>query len=594
MTSRDDAVEAVRSRTDIVALIGRYLKLKKVGSRYVGLCPFHGEKTPSFSVNPQKGFFHCFGCKASGDVFSFVMRMDGKTFPEALESLALTAGVELPDRQRVDPKKREHKQRLLDLLEVAAKFYEERLWHPQAGQAARDYLAQRGISSDLARRYRLGLAPPGWQNLCDHLRVQKREEGDSLEIGLAVKGNRGPYDLFRNRLIFSIVGLDGKVRGFGGRKLDPEEPGGKYINSSQGPVYDKSEILFGLDQARMEIQQTGRAVLVEGYIDVLSTVGTGLQGVVATSGTALTEGHGKLLRRFTDRVVTLFDGDEAGRKASFRSAELLLSMDISPYTVLLPVGQDPDDFAKQHGGQALIELIDGAKSSIEVLGDGLLAQAGDNVEARTRAVHSLLPLLKACHDPIRLSGYVRWCAERFGVDEAALRQGMRGGRAPAPARVEAPVRLDRSEARDWTDDELHCVTLLIQFAKLIKQAADSGVVGSFRETGLKSLIEALVQEGAATPSSLVAGWGDGAIKEALSARLVLDADLPAERAADDLEGCIRKIKARRLQERKKGLQDKITQAVRTGQDEERRRLLVVKMDVARELEALGVTVKAQV
>ncbi len=270
MTSRDDAVEAVRSRTDIVALIGRYLKLKKVGSRYVGLCPFHGEKTPSFSVNPQKGFFHCFGCKASGDAFSFVMRMDGKTFPEALESLASAAGVELPDRQRVDPQKREHKQRLLDLLEVAAKFYEERLWHPQVGQVARDYLAQRGISSDLARRYRLGLAPPGWQNLCDHLRVQKREEGDSLEVGLAVRGNRGPYDLFRNRLIFSIIGLDGKVRGFGGRKLDPEEPGGKYINSSQGPVYDKSEILFGLDQARMEIQQTGRAVLVEGYIDVLS------------------------------------------------------------------------------------------------------------------------------------------------------------------------------------------------------------------------------------------------------------------------------------------------------------------------------------
>ncbi|MBN2494278.1 MAG: DNA primase [Deltaproteobacteria bacterium] len=592
-TSRDDAVEEVRARTDIVALIGRYLKLKKVGSRYVGLCPFHAEKTPSFSVNPQRGFFHCFGCKASGDVFSFVMRMEGKTFPEALEDLAEKAGVSLPAHKRADPQVREQRRRGLDLLELACAFYERCLWTSGAGEQARRYLRERGLGEDIARRFRLGFAPPGWQNLQEHLQAAGAPPADAIGVGLLLQGRSGPYDFFRNRLIFPVVDLDDRVHGFGGRKMDPDDPGGKYINSSQGPLYDKSRVLYGLAQARADIQRSGRVVLVEGYFDVLIPTAHGVEGVVASSGTALTQGHAQVLKRFCDRAITVFDADAAGAKATYRAAEVLLEQDISPYLVTLPAGQDPDSFVRGQGGEAFADLIEQSRPSVEVLAGELLAEAGADVEARTRAVRKLMPILTACRDRVRRSAYLRSLAERFRIDERELRLALQESRSAAPRPDGPPPRELRSEPPDeiWPEDELYCLALVVQHPHLLVELERSGALVSFRAVVLRRLLEEMIRDPDSSPEARIAQIEDGALKTRLSATLVKEQEVPAGRADEALAGCVRKIRAVRLRAQERDLQERIARAAEAGQEEELRSLQRTKLSVAKELKALGVAVK---
>lgn len=591
-TPRDEAVETVRARTDIVELIGRYLKLKKVGNRYVGLCPFHTEKTPSFSVSPQKGFFHCFGCKASGDVFTFLMRMDGKSFPEALDELASRAGVELPARRKGDPARRERQQRQVALLERVTTFYQEQLTTPGAAEARR-YLDKRGLPEELIQRYRLGYAPQGWQNVTDRLGHWGSNPDEGMATGLMVKGKRGPYDLFRNRVIFPITGLDDKVRGFGARKLDPEEHGGKYINSPQGPIFDKSEILYGLAEARQAIQRGGRAVLVEGYFDVLSLVAAGVEEAVATCGTSLTEGHTRLLKRFCDRVITVFDADLAGRKASIRAAEMLLAEDVSPYMLELPAGEDPDSHVRATGGDAFRALLDGARPSVEVLADALLTETGDDVEARTRAVQQLMPLLKACRDGVRRGAYLRLVSERFRLDEADLRRSVEGGRqrtrAPAPERRTAPPSRSGPVA---TRDELRLVALLISYPHLAPQAVEAGAVDDVMVPELTRLAERIASNpNQASPAGLIDQIEDPTSREWLAAEMVRASESTADGAREDLDLLLRKLRFASLHRQKQELDKRIDAASRGGEGEEVRALLAAKLAVDREIQALGLAVK---
>ncbi len=589
---RDDAVEAVRERTDIVELVGRYLKLKKVGSRYVGLCPFHAEKTPSFSVNPQKGFFHCFGCKASGDAYTFLMRMEGKTFPEALEELAARAGVELPARRRGDPQRREQRQRRLDLLERAAAFYAEQLWTAPAAAGARRVLAERGVSRELAERFRLGYAPAGWQNLVDRLAGWSAQLEDALQVGLAVRGRRGPYDMFRNRLVFPIAGLDGKVRGFGARKLDEDEHGGKYINSPQGPLFDKSAILYGLPQARTAIQQNGRAVLVEGYFDVLGPAGAGVNEALATCGTALTEGHARLLKRFCDRAVTVFDGDEAGRRASYRAAQTLLAEDLSPYLLAMPAGEDPDSFVRQRGAAAFTELLEAARPAVEVLADQALAEAGEDVEARTRAVERLLPLLRACGDGLRRSAYARLVAERFQIDERELRRALETPRPrrPAPQPQTPPVAASPAPPALPPLDELRLVCLLLQRPDLAAAAVERGAELDMRDRELGELVGRLALERPG-PAAVLDGLDNDASRQWLAAALVEGTEPAADRAAADLELLLKKLRLGALLERKRELEQHSTELQRNGEQQALRELRTAKLGVDRKIQALGLAVK---
>jgi DNA primase len=595
---RDDVVETVRSRIDMLELVGRFLKLKKVGSRYVGLCPFHSEKTPSFHVNPQRGFYHCFGCQESGDAFSFLMRMEGKTFPEALEELAARAGVELPARRRVAPGVREQRTRLLELNELATAYFESQLWSSEPGRIGRDYLRERKLPVEVAHRFRLGFAPPGWDNLGAHLRRQGAAPDDALAAGLVAQGPRGTYDAFRFRLVFPILGLDGKVRGFGARKLDPEDQGGKYINSAQGPVFDKSELLYGLEAARGAIQKSGRAVLVEGYFDALGLVAAGIENTVAGCGTALTEGHARLLRRFCDSVVTVYDGDAAGQKASLRAAEVLLVQDVAPYAVELPEGHDPDTFVLERGRTEAQRQIDEARPTVEVAALRALTQAGDDIEARTRGLRGLLPMLLACQDGVRRASYVRWLADRFRVGEADLHAALAAARerrtSPALATQPAPKARAGDEEGPPPRHELDAALRLLQAPEAMRALDVRRALDDFQSLPLRDALSAFVDElarGEVISQVDFLKQLPEPTRLALAERMVKAPDLPPEAALDDLKELFRRIRATWLRVEEGRLLDCIRAAEQRGARDEMRQLQALKKQVADEFAALGVAIK---
>jgi DNA primase len=587
--ARDEAVETIRQRIDIVELVSRYVKLRKVGSNYSGLCPFHAEKAPSFSVSPRKGFFHCFGCKASGDVFSFLMKIEGKDFPEVLQELADRAGVELPKRRQADIRGREEGRRQIEINQTAADYYHRQLLDPGAGKRARDYLQRRGLGEDFVRRFMLGYAPGGWQGLCDHLQREKVSLEDAAALGLVGKGSRGFYDTFRDRLIFPIVGLDGKVRGFGARVLDPKEEGPKYINSRQSRVFDKSEILYGLQQARAAVQSGGEAVLVEGYFDVLTPAAAGVEKVIATCGTALTENHARVLRRFCEKVITVFDADAAGLAASYRSARVMLEQDLSPYMVTLPAGEDPDSFVRDQGGEAFQRLIEGARPTIEVLAESAYREAGGDVEARTRALKKLLPLLAACRDKLRLGNYTHMLADRFSVGEDYIRQALnQARRREGDRRPSGATEAARSSgpAVSQTDEET-LVVLLHLFPRLTSRAADAGIAEHIGGEPLRQLVRQMIDAG---PDGADRSWFDGIEDQELKNRLIgmsmIDDAYPEDKAEYLLQECVAKIRRRHLKTEQRRLTEGIQQAERDGNQQEIQKLQKDKIRLDRELRAL--------
>ncbi len=592
--SRDEALENIRQRVDIVEMIGRYVKLKKTGSNFVGLCPFHSEKTPSFTVSPHKGFFHCFGCKASGDVFTFLMKMEGKTFPEVLEDLAARTGVELPRRRPADTRAREIKTRLHTLNEEAAAFFDRTLWeHGQAG-GAREYLEKRGLPETVARRFRLGYARDDWQGLTAHLEKKGISLEDAVMVGLVAQGKRGPYDVFRDRLVFPIQDLSGKIAGFGARKLSEKEEGPKYINSRQSPVYDKSEMFYGLAQARAEVQRASDVVLVEGYFDLLSLVAAGFTNVVATCGTALTERHAQIMRRFTGKVITVFDADTAGMSASARSAATLLTLDLAPFMVKLPSSEDPDSFVRRQGRDAFSALISQARPSLEVLTETYLSGAEGDVESRTAALKKMVPLLAACRDDLRRGNYMRWVAERFAVEEEDLRRtvaaAQRGGAKRDLHDADLPRPKDEASATAApaaAPEEEIMVTLLLLFPRLGKRFTESGIQERFESAPLRDLTDKIVAAGSFdSPAPYLAAIDDSDLRSRLSERL-LDVDaFPEDRAESEMLRCIASLRRRRIKARLRRMTALIDQAMRAGRQAETQELLKDKMRLNRELVSL--------
>ncbi|HUU02105.1 MAG TPA: DNA primase [Myxococcota bacterium] len=586
--SRDEALENIRQRVDIVEMVGRYVKLKKTGSNFVGLCPFHSEKTPSFTVSPRKGFFHCFGCKASGDVFTFMMKMEGKTFPEVIEDLAARTGVELPRRKPADTRSREIKTRLHTLNEEAAAFFESTLW--EHGQAGREYLEKRGLPETVARRFRLGYARDDWQGLTAHLEKKGISLDDAVMVGLVAQGKQGPYDVFRDRLVFTIQDLSGKVAGFGARQLSEQEEGPKYINSRQSPVYDKSEMFYGLAQARAEIQRASDVVLVEGYFDLLSLVAAGFTNVVATCGTALTERHVQILRRFTGKVITVFDADAAGMSASARSAATLLTLDLAPFMVKLPNSEDPDSFVRRQGRDAFSALLSQARPSLEVLAESYLSGSEGDVESRTAALKKVVPLLAACRDDLRRGNYMHWVAERFVVEEEDLRRTLaamqRGTAKRGLHDAVLPRPKDEASATAAPEEEI-LATLLLLFPRLGERFMESGIQERFESAPLRDLTDKIVAAGSFdSPAPYLAAIDDPDLRSRLSERL-LDVDaFPEDRAESEMLRYITSLRRRRIKARLCRMTALIDQAMRAGRQAEKQELMKDKMRLDRELVSL--------
>ncbi len=426
----NDFIETLLSRVDIVEVIDRYVPLKKAGANYVACCPFHSEKTPSFSVSPTKQFYHCFGCGAHGTAIGFLIEHSGKTFPDAVEELARDAGLEVPRVERAgDKERREEAQDLNAMLLAAAKFYRGRL---KDAPPAIAYLKQRGLTGEIAARFGIGYAPDAWQGL---QAVFPKYDDPALDAaGLVVAGDGGKrYDRFRDRVMFPIHDSRGRVIGFGGRVLDVGEP--KYLNSPETAVFSKGRELYGLFLARNAIRAAGRVVVVEGYMDVVALAQHGIDYAVATLGTATTPVHVQKLFRLTDRVVFCFDGDQAGRKAAWRALENALPVladGKNAVFLFLPEGEDPDDFVRQRGKAAFERAVDAAVPLSEFLLSELTARhPPTSSEGRAALVAAARPLFNPIEAPVLAAILRKRLAELSGLPESELRPLLRDGRDDA-------------------------------------------------------------------------------------------------------------------------------------------------------------------
>lgn len=435
----DDQVEEVRARADIVDVIGEFVQLKKAGREFKANCPFHEERTPSFFVIPEKGFYNCFGCGESGDVFSFLMKKNGMDFVEAVRHVAARSGIEIREVTR-DREEDDLLRPLYEANALAERWFQEQLADPVAGQAARDYLDRRGVDAETRERFGLGFAPDEWRGLRDAAAHHGVGDETLLEVGLLTTSEKSPepYDRFRGRIVFPIHALGGRVVGFGGRILGDGQP--KYLNSPETPLYHKGRILYGLDRSRHAIRRADAVLVVEGYMDLVSLAAAGFDHVVAPLGTALTEEQARLLKRYTSRVLLLFDSDSAGLRATFKAADVLLAAGLHPLVVSFPPGEDPDTLVRSEGPEGLQNYLNGA---VDVL-DRKLQLLDDrdyfsSIDRRRSAVDKLLPTLRAVADPALRDIYVDRVAGRTGVRRETLEAELdRAPTTPAPQSQRSP------------------------------------------------------------------------------------------------------------------------------------------------------------
>ena len=443
----DDWVERVRAASDIVEVVGQTVALKRTGRNLVGLCPFHKEKTGSFSVNPERQFYHCFGCKAGGDVFRFVQETEKVGFIEAVEILSRRAGIAVPERRGEGAAGAGARGRLSEALEAAAQAYEQWLGDPERGAAVRAYLERRGLTRDTQRAFRLGLAPEGWENLVQRLRGRIADEA-LVQAGLAARretGRGGLYDRFRNRLMVPLVASGGVVVGFGARALsDADLP--KYLNSPETPVYHKGAFLFGLDQARRRAEPDGEMIVVEGYFDAIALHQAGLGNTVATSGTALTADQARLLKRVVPRIVLTYDGDAAGQEAMMRSLGVLLAEGLDVVVADLPEGEDPDTLVQQGGLGAWNAVRARAADPVEFVQRHVLRGHAGGRDPRERALQVVVDLGVKVSDPIRRQALVERASQVFRQPERVIARAMALKRTGQPSEkpIEAAVRHQRA------------------------------------------------------------------------------------------------------------------------------------------------------
>ncbi len=493
----DDIVREVRERASILDVVGDYVGLKKAGVNYLGLCPFHSEKTPSFTVNPAKGIYHCFGCGAGGDVISFVRHMEGVSFPEAVRLIARRVGVTIPEKPQTDAERRQADERecLFAVHETAVRFYQTVLRDDPAAEECRRYLAKRGVDADIASAYRLGYAPDGWDSLVMSLQRQGFSLEHAEKAGLVKRKERGGYyDSFRKRLLFPITDTQGRVVGFGGRVLDDALP--KYLNSPESAVYRKSSLLFGLGMAKQALREKGEAFIVEGYFDHLALYRAGFKNVVATCGTALTEGHLKLLRRFASKALLLFDGDAAGKKATFRAMEAFLGEGFSARVVAIPQGEDPDSFLATSGPEAFCRLVNNAKPAFEFFFKELCRQADlGSVAGKISVLDEVAPRLALMGDRVEQDLYIREIARVLAVGEHDVRRKLA---KPAAQLQSVPSR--REPRRGGIGPEDMLLSLMAKHPEISLKVGDFGPEEIFTAPLLPAAI-ALIEDSRAGRAS---------------------------------------------------------------------------------------------
>jgi DNA primase len=581
---KQEKIAEIRDRASIVEVISDYVTLKKAGRNFMGLCPFHAEKTPSFTVSEEKGIFHCFGCGAGGSVFHFLMQYDHLSFPEAVERVAKRYGinVERTDGAR-DPRESGERESLYRINERAAANYHEILLSHVGGQRALDYLKSRKVNEEMARRFMVGYAPQAGSGLLDLLRREKLSVKDALRLGLIGQRSGQQFrEKFFARLMFPIINAGGKIVGFGGRVLDQGLP--KYINSSETPLFRKGSTLYGLYQAKQGIRQTDRVLVVEGYLDVMALHQFGFDYAVATLGTALTPDHVRVLERYTQNIIALFDGDEAGRKAAARSFELFIEAGLLGRAAFLPKGEDPDTFIHRHGPQELEKILDEAVPLADYYFSWLKQRFGMSLVGKSQIANEVSRLLAKISKPIELDLLVRRAVDTLGIREEVLRRPAATGAYRPGSKVSVKVLPETtSQVRDDIA-ERSLVSLMLRFPNVVRAVEQEGDVRQWLSSKWQAVVDLLLIE-----------WQERGEMDVFRVAQKVGADQASEITALVLEGesipevecdkmaadCLSHLRRKYLRARERNLRVAIRAAEERQDEQAKRERILEWQDVVR-------------
>lgn len=512
-----DFIHRVRESANIVDIIGQYVQLRKTGGNHQGLCPFHNEKTPSFSVSEDKQVYHCFGCKESGNVITFVEKYQGLTFPETIEYLAARAGLPLPEPEPGEHRgPRDSKETLYRVNALAAQFFHQELKKLPAGHEVRQYLNKRCLTEEIVDTYRIGYAPDAWTALADFFAERKVPVALAEELGLLKRrggGKTGHYDLFRHRLMFPIFSPARQGLGFGGRVINPEHQP-KYMNSPDSAIFHKGKVFYGLETSVKHIRAEDEIIIVEGYMDWLALAKAGIMNIAATLGTALTPDHARMIKRYTNKVLLLFDGDEAGRNAARRSLPILLGEGLHARGLFLPDQLDPDEFLQERGVEQLRKLIAGAPDLFEVVAHEMWGESKSSPSGKVQLLDQLAPILAKAQDPRIRSLYIDSLSLMIDIDRPLIEQSVKASlseQGPQPRPTANPSR-DRAqssttgapaEVGDAKADkivlnglprvELELLNVILMKEVYLKKALESGALEQLSHPGGRAVAQRIME-----------------------------------------------------------------------------------------------------
>jgi DNA primase len=575
MSSYNSSLEDIKNRLNIIDVISEYLSLKKAGQNWKGLCPFHSEKTPSFTVSPSKQIYHCFGCSSGGDIFSFLMKHENISFAEALGILAKKAGVTIKKTQKNNAASGA-KEQLVLLHKDACVFYQQSL---KRSSKARAYLKKRGIDDETQNLFSIGYAPDRWDALLIHLKNKKYDIEIMKKAGLIVHGTKGFYDTFRNRIVFPIFDLRGDIIAFGGRVLDNSVP--KYLNSPETPIFNKSRVLYGLNRAKEPIRKKGEAIIVEGYLDVIRVHMHGFDNAVAPLGTAFTPEHGQLLKRLTQDVVLVFDGDASGIKAAKNGISILLERGFNVKVLEMPDGEDPDSLLKENGKEAFSSLLEHAASIVDFfvrLGGSTADRKND---AHVTARESLEAICKI-PDSVLQGFHVKQLSERLHINELFIREQLMNIRGKDRSRAtHARGRAVSSEiihkARPL--DELYVLQLVLQMPEMTDNIFHDINEDDFGDPVARSIF--IKMKGGLISYNALVSECDEPERNLLSDLYLRDGFEEPEKILQD---CAKRLKSKKRQSLLQELQHKIRIAEREKNDSLLKTLLIEKQ---RQLKSKG-------
>jgi DNA primase len=579
----DDKLQEIRDAAPIEEVVGQYVKLERRGRNLTGLCPFHSDTKPSFTVSPDKGIFYCFGCQAGGNVISFVMQYHKLGFMEAVSELARRYGIRLSLKDMGPEEGRRTKKRQLfhDLYQEALAFYAATL-EGKAGKPGRDYLARRGLTPDIIKAYRLGYAPPEWDGLRRHLASRGLSLEAAAEVGLLLpRASGGYYDRFRDRVMFPIFDRQDRAVAFGGRIIGEGEP--KYLNSPENPLYSKGRLLYGLPQAREALRAQDVALVVEGYLDLLALRVHGVGPVAATLGTALTREQVRLLKSLVSQVVLVFDGDQAGARAMCRAFPLFIEAGLPVRVIALPAGQDPDTYVQAQGPELFASPWDAAQPWLAFLLDLLVETHGDSIEGRVKVTEGLRPYFGAVQDPVEQGLWLKFAAERLSLPEADLRLSL--------TRIDTGPRFSRERGKDIAINlEKGLLRWVLQYPESVPAQELAAWAEEMEDPEIQELLRLIaahcLDHQTLNVSFVLDHLEEEERKQELCALMLGEGEFA--KVSQDLvaEDWRRALTRRRLQRTREDLKGKLAQAAQEPNHDNLLALLAQRQEIDRQLEAL--------